>query len=129
MAKLLRSFSIKSIGMEAAIRQGRPHDVMHELVGLLREGKADGAVQKIAADWIESVGLKPGDAKALRGGKKEALSEWVEIAEMVMSLQRDGKTYKDACLEAEAYFPYGERHIQKCVALMNKVLEQEAAQK
>jgi hypothetical protein len=129
MPKLPFSFSIRSIKIEAAIKEGRTEDALDALVDILSQGKADGAVQKLAANWIKTVGIRAGDPKALRDGKKESLKEWIAIADMVLKLQRDGKTYKEAEMETAAYFGYGERHVQKCVARMNKILKEQAAQK
>lgn len=128
MSRLPHSFSIKSIEIDAAIKEGRAEDAMDALVDILSQGKADGAVQKLAANWIKTVGIKTGDPKALRDGKKESPKEWIAIADMVLNLQRDGKTYKEAEIETAAYFGYKERHVQTCVARMNKLLKEQAAQ-
>ncbi len=128
MAKLPQSFSIQSIRISSAIAEGRADDVIHELVDILRRGKADKATQIIAANWIETIGLKPGDAKALRSGKAAMPKEWVEVSEKVALFQHEGKTYETSVREAAEHFGYSERHVQKCVRMLNRMQSQSTAQ-
>lgn len=119
MAPLSKPFSVAAQPIAAAIGDGRAEDAMHALVRLLKAGNADKVVQALAAKWIETIGLRPGDAKALRGGRKELPKEWLDIAEMVTSLQEDGETYRAAIENTARHFGYSERHIEKCVAMWN----------
>ena len=125
MAPLPRSFSIQANRIENAISDGRAGDVIHELVDILRKGKADKATQRIAANWIEAIALRPGDATALRGGRDAFPREWLDLSEMVARLQAEGKTYAAAVDETARHFGYSERHIQRCVALRNEATAQE----
>ena len=50
MAKLCIKFSNASIPISSAISEGRPQDA---LVRELESGKADSAVQRVAAHWIK----------------------------------------------------------------------------
>lgn len=125
MKKLPRPFSIQANRIETAISDGRAEDVLYELVDILRKGKADKATQVIAANWIEVIALRPGDAKALRGGRDAFPKEWLAISEMVVLLQAEGKTYAAAVGETARHFGYSERHVQKCVRLRNEATAQE----
>ncbi|MCS3896031.1 hypothetical protein M2171_005164 [Bradyrhizobium japonicum USDA 38] len=117
MVKLSNPFSVAAQSISAAISEGRAEDALHALVRQLEAGDADKVVQALAARWIATLGLRPGDAKALRGGHKELLKEWLDIAEMVIGLQNDGETYERAVAKTKEHFGYTERHIQKCVAM------------
>ncbi|UPT93851.1 hypothetical protein J4G48_0031560 [Bradyrhizobium barranii subsp. apii] len=125
MAPLPKSFSVTANGLEAAINDGRAEEVMHKLVAVLEAGTADKAVQRLAAEWIMTVGLKPGDAKALRGGRKASPKEWLEIAQMVAELQDGGETYMNAVLKTAEHFGYGERHVQDCSARWKAAVSKE----
>jgi hypothetical protein len=117
MAPLTKPFSVAANGLQTAINDGRAEEAMHKLAALLEAGNADRAVQRLAAEWIIIVGLKPGDAKALRCGRKAFPKEWLNIAEMVAELQGSGETYADAVLKTAEHFGYGERHVQDCAAM------------
>lgn len=125
MAKLPETFSVKAVAIKSAISEGRVEEAMQKLTQILETGKADGAIQKLAANWILSVGLKDGDAKALRGGARTSLSEWCDISDMVLLAQSDGRTYREAVEMAAKHFDYSMRHVEKCVALRNKVDREE----
>lgn len=120
MAPLSKPFSVAAQPIAAAIDEGRAEDAMRALVLQLESGKADKAVQALAASWITTLGLRPGDAKALRSGRKELPKEWLDIAEMVTVLQDGGETYRAAIEKAAKHFGYSERHVEKCVADSNK---------
>jgi hypothetical protein len=120
MAPLPGVFSVAAQPITAAINEGRAEDAMHALVLQLETGEADKAVQALAAKWIITLGLRPGDAKALRGGQKEFPKEWLDIAEMVTDLQDEGETYRAAIEKTSKHFGYSERHVEKCVADWNK---------
>ena len=117
MAPFSKPFSAAAQPIAAAINEGRAEDAMHALVLQLESGKADKAVQALAASWIITLGLRPGDAKALRSGRRELPKEWLDIAEMVTNLQDGGETYEMAVAKTKEHFGYTERHIQKCVAM------------
>jgi hypothetical protein len=117
MAPLSKPFSVVAQPIAAEINEGRAEDAMHALVRELETGMADKAVQALAARWIATLGLRAGDAKALRGGRKEFPKEWLDIAEMVTDLQDGGTTYEKAVAKTAQHFGYKERHIQKCVAM------------
>lgn len=120
MAPLSKPFSVAAQPIAAAINEGRAEDAMHALVLQLESGKADKAVQALAASWIITLGLRPGDAKALRSGRKALPEEWLDIAEMFSRLQDEGATYAKAQQETAKYFGCSERHVQTCVADRNK---------
>ncbi|MBR0695869.1 hypothetical protein [Bradyrhizobium lablabi] len=117
MAPLPKSFSVAAHPIAAAINEGRAEDALHALVRQLETGNADRTVQALAAKWIAALGLRPGDAKALRGGRKKLPKEWLDVAEMVTDLQDRGETYEKAVAKTKQHFGYTERHIQKCVAM------------
>ena len=117
MAPLQKPFSVAAQPIAAALNEGRAEDALHALVRQLETGKADKVVQALAAKWIATLGVRPGDAKALRGGRKELPKEWLDVAEMVGGLQDDGETYERAVAKTKEHFGYTERHIQKCVAM------------
>ena len=120
MAPLPKPISFAALPISSALSEGRAEDAMDELIRLLETGNADRVVQKIAADWIRTLGIRAGDAKALRGGRPAVRKEWLDIAEMVRALQDDGKTYGAAVEETMAYFGYKRRHVESCVAMWNK---------
>lgn len=120
MVALPKPFSVAANQIDSAINDGRAEDAMHALVRDLETGTADKAVQVLAASWIATLGLRPGDAKALRGGRKEFLKEWLDVAQMVADLQDSGETYASAVVKTSDHFGYSERHVQKCVADWNK---------
>jgi hypothetical protein len=117
MAPLSKPFSVAAQPIAAAISEGRAEDALHALVRQLETGSADKAVQALAARWIAVLGVRPGDAKALRGGHKELPKEWLDIADMVVGLQDDGQTYEKAVAQTAEHFGYSERHIQNCVGV------------
>ena len=92
---------------------------MHKLVAALRSGD-DRATRLMAADWIEAVGLRPGDAKALRSGRKALPKEWGEVAEMVAHLQDEGHTRDEADRMTARHYGYSKRHVENCVARWNE---------
>jgi hypothetical protein len=116
MAKLPRPYSGNENSIASAIAEGRAEDAMYNLVAALDSGAADKAVQIAAARWIEVVGLRPGDAKKLRGGRPALPKEWLSISEMVESEIGEGATYESACRTAVSHFGYKLRHVQECVA-------------
>jgi uncharacterized protein HemY len=116
MAPLPKVFSVAANSLETAINDGRAEEALHKLAALLETGNADQAVQRLAAEWILTIGLKPGDAKALRGGRKEFPKEWLDIAQMVADLQDRGETYRAAIENTAEHFGYSPRHVEKCVA-------------
>lgn len=115
MAYLPKAFSITSSAISAAIAEGRAEEAMHKLVAALRVGQDDPALRNLAADWIERIGLPAGAAKALRKGQNALLEDWVDISEMVETLQSI-KSYAEAVAETAKHFGCSERHVQKCVA-------------
>jgi hypothetical protein len=123
MAPLPKTFSVAAQPIAAAISEGRAEDALHALVRQLKTGGADRAVQALAARWIATLGLRPGDAKALRGGRKELPKEWLDIGEMVAGLQDGGETYEKAVAKTAKHFGYTERHIQKCTAMRRAALQ------
>lgn len=123
MAPLPKSFSIPAIPIRSAISEGRVEEAMQKLAQVLESGKADPAIQMLAAEWILTVGIKPGDAKALRNGAAALPSDWYDIAQMVNHLRGDGSTYAHAVAETATRFGYSERHVQKCCALWNQADE------
>ena len=123
MAPLPKSFSIPAIPIRSAISEGRVEEAMQKLAQILESGKADSAIQTLAAEWILTVGIKPGDAKALRNGAAALPTDWYDIAEMVNHLRDDGNTYAHAVAETANRFGYSERHVQKCYTLWNQAGE------
>ncbi|ODT69033.1 MAG: hypothetical protein ABS75_18450 [Pelagibacterium sp. SCN 63-23] len=105
--------------IESMIAEGRVEEAMQKLTALLETGDADRGVQAVAARWILALGLRPGDAKALRSGGAKLRDEWMEIAEMVRQRQEDGATYANAVRLTAEHFSYSERHVQSCVADYN----------
>jgi hypothetical protein len=119
MSPLPKRFSVAANAIRIAINDGRAEEAMHKLAALLAAGNADKAVQALAARWIETVGLRSGDAKALRSGHKALPEDWLNIAEMFGRLQDEGATYAEAQQETSKYFGCSERHVQACVAHWN----------
>lgn len=120
MAPLPKNFSIPAIPIRSAISEGRVDEAMQKLTAILETGEADSAIQMLAAEWILTVGIKPGDAKALRNGAAALPDEWCDIAEVVTQLRDEGMPYADAVAEAAVRFGYSERHVQRCYALWNQ---------
>lgn len=120
MAPLPKKFSVAAVPITAAVHEGRAEDAMDMLLAALESGEADSAVQLIAADWIRTLGLKPGDPKALRQGARALPKEWIEIGVMATDLQGAGRSYDDAVSETAAYFGYSSRHVETCLALYNR---------
>jgi AraC-like DNA-binding protein len=106
--------------IESAISEGRAEEAMQKLIHALRTGDDDRAMRRVAADWIERIGLPPGAAKSLRKGGKSLLEDWLQISEMATNLQGEGKTYAAAVAETAAHFGCSDRHVQKCVAEWNE---------
>ncbi|MCV9965739.1 hypothetical protein OIU34_28110 [Pararhizobium sp. BT-229] len=121
MAPLPFPFSRAATAIEAAISEGRAEEAMHKLIHALRNGGDDKAMRRVAADWIERIGLPPGAAKALRKGNKKLHEDWLGISEMVTNLQGEGKTYAAAVDQAAKHFGCSDRHVQNCVAEWNEV--------
>ena len=116
MALLPKPFSQEAFAIEGAISKGRALDAMDKLVASLKSGEAHQSVQALAAKWIVTLGLRPGDAKKLRGGLKVLPKEWGEIPIMVADLQGEGMTYDKAVDQTAKHFDYSMRHIEECVA-------------
>ncbi|MBO6719415.1 MAG: hypothetical protein JJ913_15770 [Rhizobiaceae bacterium] len=89
---------------------------MHKLIAALRTGRDDKAMRLLAADWIETIGLRPGDAKALRKGNRALREDWLDISDMHGKLMSDGMTFKGATDATAEYFGCSDRHVEKCVA-------------
>lgn len=123
MAKLPRPLSRDAVTLQSAISEGRAEEAMHKLIAALESGQADKAVQLLAANWIKTIGLKPGDAKALRNGAKELPKEWIDIAEFVQIEQDSGKSYRAAVAAAGNYFGYGRRHVENCVTMYRRAAQ------
>jgi hypothetical protein len=121
MAPLARAYSRAASIIESAISEGRAEEAMYKLVHALRADHDSKAIRRLAADWIERVGLPGGAAKALRRGNKAMLEDWIDISESVQNLQRIRKTYDEAVRETASHFGCSDRHVQKCVAEWNKV--------
>ena len=117
MAPFSKPFSVTANTIRTAINDGRAEEAMHKLAATLEAGNADKAAQRLAAEWIMTIGLRPGDAKALRCGRKAFPEEWLEIAEMVAELQDGGATYDAAVRNTADHFGYSERHVQICTAM------------
>ncbi len=111
----LPPFSRTANEIGVAISEGRSQDALRKLVGALRSGN-DRATRLLAANWIETVGLRPGDAKALRKGQNELPDYWLEIAEMVGRLQDEGHTRDEADRMTARHYGYSKRHVENCVA-------------
>jgi hypothetical protein len=124
MAKLPRPSSRQAHSIGSAIAEGRAEDALDQLVSALGTGTADKAVQIEAARWIEAVGLRPGDAKKLRGGRPALPKEWLEIADMVVRLQDEGHIRAEADRRAAEHFGYSRRHVENCVARWHEAKEE-----
>jgi hypothetical protein len=121
VSKLPHSFSIKSIEIGTKISDGRAKEAMYDLIRALESGKADGAVQKVAAEWIKTLDLRAGDAKALRGDREKLPERWIEVAETAQKFQRDGHSYEEAVARTAEHLNKSERFIQTCLSILNKV--------
>lgn len=120
MAPLPSSFSLKAIPIRSAISEGRAEEAMQKLTQILETGKADAAIQMLAAEWILAIGLKPGDAKALRKGAAALPDDWYDISEMVMQLRDQGMKFADAIAETARHYDYSERYVERCHSLRNQ---------
>lgn len=123
MAPLPRPFSREAATITSAILEGRAEEAMQKLIAALRAEKDNKAARLLAADWIESLGLKPGDAKKLRNGQPTLPNEWLDVAEMVMRLQDEGLIRAEADRRTAEYFGYSQRHIENCVARWHEANE------
>lgn len=122
MAPLPIKFSTISHPITVAISEGRAEEAMHMLVHALRT-EDDKATRHLAAEWIETIGLPPGAAKALRKGQKELPDEWLDVSELFESIS--GKmNYDEAIRETAKRLGYSERHVQKCVAMWREAKEE-----
>lgn len=115
MAPLPKAFSIKANAINIAIAEGRAEEAMHKLIAALRSNQDDPGVRNLAADWIERIGLPGGAGKALRKGHPAILEDWLDISEMVETLQFT-TTYAEAVAKTAKHFGCSQRHVQKCVA-------------
>ncbi len=111
--------SWRATEIKGMIAEGRVEEALQKLAALLKTGTADKAVQALAARWILALGIRPGDAKALRDGKPAHRQEWISIAEMVLGLQDGGASYAAAVHDVSNHFGYSERHVEQCVADYN----------
>ena len=116
MAPLPRPFSRQAHVIKSAISEGRAEEAMHKLVHALRAEADSKAIRFLAADWIERVGLRPGDAKALRKGNKALREDWSDISDMHGKLMDKGMMYKAAAESTAIHFGCSVRHVEKCVA-------------
>lgn len=116
MAPFPKPISRAAYIVETAISEGRAEEAMHKLVHALRNGE-DKASRLLAADWIEAIGLPLGGAKKLRRGHLSLPEDWLDISDMVSSLQSEGQTYAQATADTAAHFGCSERHVQKCVGM------------
>lgn len=114
MAKLPPHMSFDAIEIGGMIAEGRAEDAMYQIVSILQAGKADAGTQKLAAKWIETLGIKAGDAKALRGSAPALPKEWRAIIDMVESLTPQ-KTKSEAVQAAADHFGYSDRHVYNCI--------------
>lgn len=115
MAPLPKPFSRQAHVIESAISEGRAEEAMYKLADALRSGN-DRATRLLAANWIETIGLRPGDAKALRKGNNKLREDWLDISEMHGKLMGEGMTFKGATDATAEYFGCSDRHVEKCVA-------------
>ena len=102
MAPLPKTFSISANTIETAINDGRAEEAMHKVAAALEAGNADRAVQRLAAEWMMTVGLKPGDAKALRGARKAFPEEWLDIAHWLPTSRRAAKPTRERWRKPES---------------------------
>lgn len=108
MAKLPDTFSLAAFPIECALSEGRKEDAKRLICELLREGKADRVVQRIAADMISNKPRK-------RGRPKSQVKHWLDIGEEFHSLRGDGVKYEDALLQLSEKFGYSETNIRNAV--------------
>jgi hypothetical protein len=109
MAKLPDGFSMRAVPIRAALSEGRTEDARTAIVELLRAGKADKVVQRLAADL-----LKP--TKRGRGRRKSLPRHWYEIGEEFGLLRDDGVKCEDARQQVARKFGYSETHVRKAIA-------------
>jgi len=109
MAKLPDGFSVQAIPIESALAEGRTEDARTAIVELLRMGKADKVVQRLAAEMIRP-------PKRARGRRQALTRHWIEIGEQFHLLRDEGVKYEDALRRVSEKFGYSETHIRKAVA-------------
>lgn len=113
MAPLPKGFSIKAVPIQAALSEGRTKDAERLTVELLRTGKADAAVQRIAADMISP------PKKRGRGRPKALPAHWHEIGEEFSWLRDDGVLYETAVERLSTKFGYSETHVRSAVRIFD----------
>jgi hypothetical protein len=117
MAPLPKGFSQQATPVNAAISEGRTADAVTLVVEILRTGKADAAVQRLAADL-----LKP--AKRKRGRKKALPRHWLDIGEQFRWLRDDGVLYEEALRRVATKFGCSETHVRTSVAMYEQAREE-----
>ena len=108
MARLPDNFSLLALPIEAALAEGRTEDAKTAIVALLNAGKADAAVQKLAASLI-----KP--TKRKRGRQKAFTRHWFEIGEEFHAMRSAGVLYEHALPKLSETFGYAETTIRKAI--------------
>ncbi|QKD04274.1 hypothetical protein [Mesorhizobium loti] len=116
MAPLPKGFSLQVLPIEAALSEGRTEDAKTLMVDVLRSGKADAVVQRLAADM-----LKP--PKRPRGRKKALPRYWLEIGEQFGWLRDDGVLYEEALRKLAKKFGCSETHVRKAVTTFQEAKE------
>jgi hypothetical protein len=116
MAKLPPNFSLQALPIESALSEGRDADARRLLVEVLKAGKADRVVQRIAADLISP-------PKRKRGRRSTLPKHWLDIAEDFEARRGAGTRYEDALRETSEKFGYGETHVRSCVAMFDEARE------
>jgi hypothetical protein len=108
VAKLPSSFSLAALPIKSALSEGRTEDAKTLVVALLRAGKADAVVQRLAADLLHP-------AKKPRGRQKAQTRHWWEIGDHFRELRDEGVKYEEAIARTVAKFGYSETHVRKAI--------------
>ncbi len=113
MAKLPPGFSLPAIRIESALSEGRTADALKMVVDLLRSGKADAVVQRIAATM-----LKP--PKRGRGRQKALPQFWFDIGQDFHDLRSRGHLYEAVLEKLAAKYGFSETHVRNAVRIFDE---------
>lgn len=104
----------RAVNIRSLLDQGRAEEAMKKLVDELKNGNADTGVQKLAAEWIGTLGIRPGDAKDLRKGRPKIPKHWPEIVDMVEGLTPK-LSKSEAVIETAEHFGCSDRTVWACL--------------
>jgi hypothetical protein len=109
MPRLPKGFSLQASPIQAALSEGRTEDAKTLIVDILRAGKADEVVQRLAAEMIRS------PKKRGKGRPRALPAHWYEIGEEFGWLRDAGILYDDAVVQLTTKYGYSDTHIRNCV--------------